>query len=48
MAEHPTLIRPPPLDPSKSEIENILELTHLRDVDPVRANHTPTSAMTHV
>lgn len=29
-----TLIRPPPLDPSQSAIENVLELTQLRDIDP--------------
>lgn len=31
-----TLIRPPPLDPSKSAIENVLELTTLADIGPVR------------
>jgi acyl-CoA thioesterase 8 len=29
-----TLIRPPPVDPSKSAIENVLELTQLSDIDP--------------
>jgi len=29
----PTLLKPPPVDPSKSEIENILELTQLVDID---------------
>ncbi|ORY16429.1 thioesterase-like superfamily-domain-containing protein [Clohesyomyces aquaticus] len=29
-----TLIRPPPLDPSKAPIENLLELTQLPDIDP--------------
>ena len=29
-----TLIRPPPLDPSQSAIENLLELTQLSDIDP--------------
>lgn len=32
--DHPsTLIRPPPVDPSKSAIENVLELTQLVDID---------------
>lgn len=30
-----TLIRPPPNDPSKSAMENTLELTRLSDIDPV-------------
>ncbi|KAF2395966.1 Thioesterase/thiol ester dehydrase-isomerase [Trichodelitschia bisporula] len=29
-----TLIRPPPIDPSKAEIENVLELTYLDPIDP--------------
>ncbi|KAF2247275.1 Thioesterase/thiol ester dehydrase-isomerase [Trematosphaeria pertusa] len=29
-----TLIRPPPLNPSQSAIENLLELTQLSDIDP--------------
>jgi acyl-CoA thioesterase 8 len=29
-----TLIRPPPVDPSMSAIENVLELTQLTDIDP--------------
>jgi len=29
-----TLIRPPPIDPSQSAIENLLELTQLSDIDP--------------
>jgi acyl-CoA thioesterase II len=29
-----TLIRPPPVNPSQSEIENVLELTQLSDIDP--------------
>jgi acyl-CoA thioesterase 8 len=29
-----TLIRPPPLDPSQSTMENVLELTQLSDIDP--------------
>ncbi|KAH6872203.1 uncharacterized protein J4E87_008158 [Alternaria ethzedia] len=29
-----TLIRPPPIDQSQSEIENVLELTQLSDIDP--------------
>ena len=31
----PTLIRAPPVDPSKSPLENSLELTTLSDVGPV-------------
>ncbi|KAI9741731.1 MAG: hypothetical protein M1834_000117 [Cirrosporium novae-zelandiae] len=34
MSTHPTLVRPPPLDPSKSAIENVLELTPLLDIGP--------------
>lgn len=34
MTSHSTLIRPPPVDPSKSPIENVLELTQLSDIDP--------------
>lgn len=30
-----TLIKPPPVDPSKSAIENVLELTELTDIGPV-------------
>jgi len=30
-----TLIRPPPDDPEKSPIENVLELTPLSVIDPV-------------
>ena len=29
-----TLIRPPPVDQSQSNIENVLELTQLNDIDP--------------
>lgn len=29
-----TLIRPPPIDSSKSAIEQMLDLTQLRDIDP--------------
>ncbi|MCJ1405778.1 hypothetical protein MMC11_009008 [Xylographa trunciseda] len=29
-----TLIKPPPIDPSKSPIENVLELTTLKDIGP--------------
>jgi len=31
----PTLIRPPPLDPAKSPMENVLELLTLKDIGPV-------------
>ncbi|KAH8597704.1 thioesterase-like superfamily-domain-containing protein [Bisporella sp. PMI_857] len=34
MADHPTLVRPPPIDPSKSAIENVLELTELSAIAP--------------
>ena len=30
-----TLIKPPPIDPSKSPIENVLDLTQLADIGPV-------------
>ncbi|KAF2757133.1 Thioesterase/thiol ester dehydrase-isomerase [Pseudovirgaria hyperparasitica] len=29
-----TLVKPPPIDPAKSPIENVLELTQLNDIDP--------------
>ena len=35
MADHPTLVKPPPIDPSKSSIENVLELTELSAIAPV-------------
>ena len=35
MADHPTLVKPPPIDPSKSAIENVLELTELGAIGPV-------------
>jgi len=35
MADHPTLVKPPPIDPSKSAIENVLELTELGVIGPV-------------
>jgi hypothetical protein len=35
MADHPTLVKPPPDDPSKSAIENVLELTELAAIAPV-------------
>ncbi|RDW92594.1 acyl-CoA thioesterase II-like protein [Coleophoma crateriformis] len=34
MADRSTLVRPPPLDPSKSAIENVLELTELGVIGP--------------
>ncbi|KAF2461952.1 thioesterase-like superfamily-domain-containing protein [Lineolata rhizophorae] len=34
MSSRSTLIRPPPDDPRKSNIENLLELTRLSDIDP--------------
>lgn len=30
-----TLFQPPPLDPSKAPIENVLELTPVLDIGPV-------------
>ena len=36
MSDFPTLVKPPPLDPSKSQIEGLLELTQLGPIDPVR------------
>jgi hypothetical protein len=38
MADHPTLVKPPPIDPLKSSIENVLELTELSAIAPV-GNH---------
>jgi len=35
MADRSTLVKPPPLDPSKSAIENVLELTELKVIGPV-------------
>jgi hypothetical protein len=37
MSDFPTLVKPPPLDPEKSQIEGILELTQLGPIDPVRS-----------
>ncbi|KAH6667559.1 acyl-CoA thioesteras-like protein II [Halenospora varia] len=34
MSERTTLVKPPPLDPSKSAIENVLELTELSAIGP--------------
>ena len=34
-----TLVKPPPIDPSKSQIENVLELTPIADIGPV--SHLP-------
>ena len=36
MADRRTLVKQPPLDPSKSAIENVLELTELSAIAPVR------------
>lgn len=38
MADRRTLVRPPPLDPMKSAIENVLELTELKQIGPVSAS----------
>lgn len=35
MVEYATLIKPPRVDPSKSAIENVLELTPLSAIGPV-------------
>lgn len=34
----PTLVKPPPAESDRAEIENILELTQLTDIDPVRSD----------
>ncbi|TVY60838.1 Acyl-coenzyme A thioesterase, partial [Lachnellula suecica] len=34
MADKPTLVKPPPVDPSKAAIENVLELTDLYAIGP--------------
>ncbi|KAK5110487.1 hypothetical protein LTR62_005839 [Meristemomyces frigidus] len=34
MSSYPTLIKPPPASTNKSPIEDVLELTHLEDIDP--------------
>jgi len=36
MGDRSTLVREPPLDPSKSAIENVLELRELAAIAPVR------------
>jgi hypothetical protein len=36
MADRPTLVKPKPIDPSKSAIENVLELRELSAIGPVR------------
>lgn len=36
MANRVTLVDPPPQDPSKAPIENVLELTPVVDLGPVR------------
>lgn len=35
MARNTTLLMPPPIEPSKSIIENLLELTDLSTIEPV-------------
>lgn len=37
MAKRVTLFEPPPLDESKAPIENVLELTPVVDIGPVRS-----------
>jgi hypothetical protein len=43
-----TLVRPPPIDPQKSAIENVLELTELGDIGPVYSSQftTPDAMLT--
>lgn len=41
MADRPTLVKPPPVDPSKSAIENVLELTELSAIGPVGLSRKP-------
>lgn len=36
-SERVTMFDPPPLDDSKAPIENVLELTPILDIGPVRA-----------
>ncbi|KAI4129950.1 MAG: hypothetical protein LQ347_003566 [Umbilicaria vellea] len=36
-----TLVKPPPVDPSKSPIENVLDLTTLVDIGPVSSRSLP-------
>ncbi|RFU24201.1 hypothetical protein B7463_g12142, partial [Scytalidium lignicola] len=45
MANRPTLVKPPPVDPSKSAIENVLDLTALTDIGP--DIYTNTRALWH-
>jgi len=47
MTDHPTLVRPPPIDPSKSAIENVLELTELGAIAPVCLFHPTRSLCEH-
>lgn len=35
MAERPTLVKPPPEDPTKAPIENVLDVTELSVLGPV-------------
>lgn len=36
MAKRVTIFEPPPLDSSKAAIENVLDLTPISDIGPVR------------
>jgi acyl-coenzyme A thioesterase 1/2/4 len=45
MAKRVTLFEPPPLDASKAPIENVLELTPVVDIGPVR---TPSLSLFHL
>lgn len=36
MSKRVTIFEPPPLDPSKAAIENVLDLTPISDIGPVR------------
>jgi hypothetical protein len=40
-----TIVRPRPLDLSKSAMENVLELTALKDLGPVRPTSHPTTPL---
>lgn len=40
VAGRPTIMKPPPDDPSKAPIENILEITQLSVLGPVRSHPT--------
>lgn len=41
MGHQPTLVKPPPEDPNKSPIENVLEVTELAVLGPVSTYMSP-------